>query len=60
MKIYAVKVYNVYEDFNYEHEAIDFCATKEVAFKVLEERKKDYEEFEGIKLYVEEISVRES
>lgn len=60
MKIYAVKLHNPFDaKFGYEDETIDFCATKELALKVLEEVKEDYEEFEDNKLYVEEIFVRE-
>ena len=60
MKIYAVKVHNEYDaKFGYEDETVDLFATKELALKILEEVKEDYEEFEGNKLYVEEIFVRE-
>ena len=59
MKIYAVRVHNEYDaKFGYEDEIVEFCATKEVARKVLEEQKEEYGEFDN-ELYIEEIFVRE-
>lgn len=58
MKIYAVRVHNEYDaKFGYDDEIVEFYTTKELALKVLEEIKEDYDE--GNELYVEEIIVRE-
>lgn len=57
MKIYAVRV-TCDDAFGYDDEIVEFCATKEVAKKVIEEQKEDYGEF-GNELYIEEIYVRE-
>lgn len=60
MKVYAIKVHNKEDaEFGYEDETVDFYATKELALKILEEIREDYEEFEGNELYIEEIHVRE-
>ena len=58
MKIYLVRVDTKEGCFGYEDEIVEYCATKEVAKKVIEEQKEDYAEF-GNTLYIEEIEVRE-
>lgn len=59
MTIYAVRVCDKFANkFGYEDEIVEFCATKEVAHKVLEEQKEEYAEFDN-ELYIEEIHVRE-
>lgn len=59
MTIYAVRVCDKFANkFGYEDEVVEFCATKEVARKVIEEQKEEYEEFDN-ELYIEEIFVRE-
>lgn len=59
MTIYAVRVCDKFANkFGYEDEVVEFCATEEVAHKVIEEQKEDYGEFDN-ELYIEEIFVRE-
>ena len=59
MTIYAVRVCDKFANkFGYEDVVVEFCATEEVARKVIKEQKEEYEEFDN-ELYIEEIFVRE-